>query len=231
MQKEGLYMEFKMDAYAPAASKPLGHGDESGFEFSKEMLGEDCTAAINFDRLQKHPQAGYIMIEYLLCEEAQKVTPYTSHPNRYWKKNAAKFLALWQTKLDFNATLYLVNYAKKGTKAENEVLLIKVLDMDETGITEDERTQYTRTRFSEWFKRLNEECLSGKDELIKRIYMHKSIGELGKMVLQGGKHAGETIESVYRKEPGYLEWLKGTIYPYAKAAWCYLDKLGTNNKT
>ncbi|MFQ9846227.1 MAG: hypothetical protein ACLRXC_04715 [[Clostridium] leptum] len=43
-------MEFKINAYAPAASKPLGHGDESGFEFSKEMLGDDCTAAINFDR-------------------------------------------------------------------------------------------------------------------------------------------------------------------------------------
>lgn len=224
-------MEFKINAYAPAASKPLGHGDESGFEFSKEMLGDDCTAAINFDRLQKHPQTGYIMFEYLLCEESQKVTPYTSHPNRYWKKNAAKFLALWQTKLDFNATLYLVNYAKKGTKAENEVLLIKVLDMDEMGITKDERTQYTRTGFSEWFRSLNEECLSGKDELIKHIYLHKSVEELGKMVLQGGKYAGETIETVYGKEKGYLEWLKDTGYPYAKAAWCYLDKLAPGKKT
>ena len=107
-------------------SKKLEHDDQSGFEFSKELLGEDYTAAINFDRLQKHPQLGYIIIEYLLCRETQTVTPYSSHPNRYWHKNASKFLSLWRAKLDFNATLYLVNYAKKGTKWENEVLLIFV---------------------------------------------------------------------------------------------------------
>ena len=71
-------------------SKRLGHEDQSGFEFVKELLGEDFTAAINFDRLQKHPKNGYIMMEYLLCEEEQTVTPYTSHPNRYWNKNATK---------------------------------------------------------------------------------------------------------------------------------------------
>ena len=51
------------------------------------------------------------------------------------------------------------------------------------------------------------------------------------MVLQGGKYAGETIETVYGKEKGYLEWLKDTGYPYAKAAWCYLDKLAPGKNT
>ena len=41
-------------------SKRLGHDDQSGFEFSKELLGEDYTAAINFDRLQKHPESGEV---------------------------------------------------------------------------------------------------------------------------------------------------------------------------
>ena len=41
-------------------SKKLGHYDECGFEFSKEMLGDMPTAAINFERLQKHPQYGYL---------------------------------------------------------------------------------------------------------------------------------------------------------------------------
>ena len=59
-------------------SKKLEHDDQSGFEFSKELLGEDYTAAINFDRLQKHPQLGYIIIEYLLCRETQTVTPYSN---------------------------------------------------------------------------------------------------------------------------------------------------------
>lgn len=164
-------------------SKRLGHNDQSGFEFAQEMLGEDCTAAINFDRLQKHPQLGYVIMEYLLCEESQVVTPYTSHPNRYWHKNATKFLSLWRAKLDFNATLYLVNYAKKGTRAENEVLLIEVLDVDEKGIRQDKKTKYTRERFAEWFKKINNECLSETTELLGDIYAHKTVEEIGKFVL------------------------------------------------
>ena len=35
-------------------SKALGHDDESGFKFAKEMLEGDVTAAINFDRIQKY---------------------------------------------------------------------------------------------------------------------------------------------------------------------------------
>ena len=44
-------------------SKSLGHDDQSGFEFVKELLGGESTAAINFDRLQKHPRLGYIIFE------------------------------------------------------------------------------------------------------------------------------------------------------------------------
>ena len=205
-------------------SKPLGHDDQSGFEFVKELLGEDSTAAINFDRLQKHPKHGYVMIEYLLCEETQVVTPYTSHPNRYWNKNATKFLSLWRAKLDFSATLYLVNYAKKGTKAEDEVLLIEVLDMDETGITKERSEKFTRTEFAKWFRRLNDECLSGKIALLKEIYAYKSVEELGKYVLQGGKYKGKMIETIYNRDVSYLEWLSTTEYPYAAVVACYLEK-------
>lgn len=208
-------------------SKRLEHDDQSGFEFSKELLGSDCTAAINFDRLQKHPQLGYVIIEYLLCEERQTVTPYTSHPNRYWHKNASKFLALWQAKLDFNATLYLVNYAKKGTRAENEVLLIEVLDIDENGIVEENRTRYTRDRFAEWFRKLNRECLSEKSELIKNIYRHKSIKDIGRITLKNGKYKGETIESIYFKDVDYLKWLEEQAYPYEKAVSCFLEKISS----
>jgi len=64
-------------------SKSLGHSDQSGFEFAKEMLQNDPTAAVNFDRIQKHPQQGYMIFEYLLCEETQpRVTPKTSHPKK-----------------------------------------------------------------------------------------------------------------------------------------------------
>ena len=65
-------------------SKPLGHDDTSGFEFVKEILDGDPTAGINFDRLQRHPTKGYIIFEWLLCDEKQQVTPYSSHPKNYW---------------------------------------------------------------------------------------------------------------------------------------------------
>lgn len=97
-------------------SKMLGHNDQSGFDFAQEMLNGNVTAGINFDRLQKHPQYGYIIFEYLLCEERQFVTPYSSHPKRYWNKNKMKFISLWNVAQDLKAKLFLVNYAKKKYK-------------------------------------------------------------------------------------------------------------------
>ncbi len=209
-------------------SKKLGHDDQSGFEFSKELLDGESTAAINFDRLQMHPNLGYVMIEYLLCEEEQTVTPYTSHPKKYWNKNASKFLSLWRAKLDFNAKLYLVNYAKKGSLSENEVLLIEVLDMDENGITKEKVEKFTRARFAEWFKKLNKECLSDKSDLVEAIYEKKPINEIGEIKLQGGKYAGETIDYVFNNNSGYLEWMKDKKYPYSAAVKVYLEKLKGN---
>jgi viroplasmin and RNaseH domain-containing protein len=142
----------------PVTSKPLGGSDESGFNFAKEMLDGDVTSAINFDRLQKHPSEGYIIFEYLLCDEKQTVDPFTSHPNRYWK-NKGKFLALWKASNDLKATLYLVNYAKKGTVQENKILLIEVKEMDDEGIKKDIQTKMTRDEFKQFFRKLNKECL------------------------------------------------------------------------
>lgn len=139
----------------------MGKWDESGFEFAKEMLDGDVTAAINFDRIQWHPKKGYILFEYLLCEERQQhVTPFTSHPRYYWEKNKRKFISLWKVAKDLNATLYLVNYAKKGTQHEDEVLVIQVLDLDKTGIKKEKQKRFTRQEFSDWFRELNEECLN-----------------------------------------------------------------------
>lgn len=140
-------------------SKPLSGSDQSGAEFAKEMLDGDETAGINFDRVQKHPQKGYIIFEYLLCEEAQMVNPHTSHPKRYWYKNSTKFTSLWRVACDLKAILYLVNYAKKGTRHEDKILLIEVLDMDNNGITKEKTTRMTRSTFQEFFRRLNRECL------------------------------------------------------------------------
>ena len=112
------------------SSKPLGHDDESGFQFVREILAGDSTYAINFDRLQKHPEHGYIIFEFLLTDEAQVVTPNTSHPNKYWHKNSMKFISLWQAANDLKATLDLVNDAKENTRHANKITAIKVLDLD-----------------------------------------------------------------------------------------------------
>lgn len=144
-----------------ALSKPLNNDDESGFEFVKEILAGDPTCAINFDRLQKHPKIGYIIFEYLLCEEAQTVNPHTSHPNRYWHKNAQKFISLFEVSKDLPGKLVLVNYAKKGTKHENKVKVIEVIDIDaSTGITNSKETDMDKPTFQKWFRKLNKESCS-----------------------------------------------------------------------
>jgi len=73
--------------------------------------------------------------------------------------NHKKFRRLWEIATNLKATLYLVNYAKKGTTHEDEILLIKVIEMDDSGILREEKRQFTRKDFSEWFRNLNKECL------------------------------------------------------------------------
>lgn len=209
-------------------SKQLGHSDTSGFEFSKELLHGDKTAAINFDRLQKHPTLGYIMIEYLLCEESQRVTPYTSHPNRYWHKNASKFLSLWRAACDLPATLYLVNYAKKGTRAEDEVLLIEVLDLDETGITREQQQKFTRESFSRWFRNLNAQCLTSPDSLIEEIYRQKGPEKVGHFILIDGAYKGKTIEYVFHHDPAYLAYMRAHKFAYSAAIAYYLREMAAD---
>jgi len=140
-------------------SKSLSHDDSSGFEFAKEMLNGDVTAGINFDRVQRHPTKGYIIFEYLLCEESQKVTPFTSHPRNYWHKNSRKFISLWQIAFDLNARLYLVNYAKRNTEHEDKIRVIRVLGVNNAGITNENSKEFTRSEFSNWFRQMNRECL------------------------------------------------------------------------
>jgi len=145
----------------PSESKPLGSEDSSAVEFVKEMLVGDPTYGINFDRIQWDTnEECYVIVEYLLCEEIQfsrGITPFTSHPNRYFNKNTKKFTTLWELAQHMKAKLYLVNYSKKGTAHENEVLLMEVKQIDEDAITpvRTKDTRMTRAEFSKWFRALN----------------------------------------------------------------------------
>jgi len=142
-------------------SKPLGFEDSSAFDFVKEMLSGDPTYAINFDRIQWDSEEDcYVIVEFLLCDEKQfsrGVTPYTSHPNRYFNKNAQKFISLWELTQHIGAKLYLVNYSKSGTKHEDEVLLMEVQSVNKNSVipVKTNDTILTRAQFSKWFRALN----------------------------------------------------------------------------
>lgn len=140
-------------------SKPLGHGDQSAFDFSKEMLDGNPTGGMNIETIYFNPKRGYCVFEYLLCEESQSVNPFTSHPNKYWHKNKRKFITLFEIANKLEGRLYLVNYAKKNTKHADKVLLIRVDFLDENGIQEEEKLELTRSQFSEWITKFNKECL------------------------------------------------------------------------
>lgn len=187
-------------------SKQLENYDESGFLFAKEMLSDDTTSAINFDRIQKHPQKGYIIFEYLLCEETQHVNPYTSHPNYYFDKNPMKFLSLWRLTLDFHATLYLVNYAKSGTKHEDKIKVIEVTHVTNHKVIGNE-TKYTRKEFQAWFRTLNRECASTKEETLSDIYRKSTLENLESTAITLKKHKGKTIKEVFDNDEQYLRWM------------------------
>jgi hypothetical protein len=142
-------------------SKPLGSEDTSAFEFVKEMLKGDPTYGINFDRVQWDSELeGYVIVEFLLCDERQfshDITPYTSHPKRYFKKNAQKFISLSTLAERLGAKLYLVNYSKTGTAHQDKVLLMEVLGVDPSSppYVRTRDTRHTRESFSTWFRQLN----------------------------------------------------------------------------
>ena len=142
-------------------SKPLGSDDKSGTEFVREMLQGDPTFGINFDRIQWDSTKGrYVIVELLFCDPQQfsrNITPYTSHPNRYFHMNSLKFISLGELAAKIGSELILVNYTSKGTKYEDEVLVMNVEYIDESKSppvkTVDQKM--TRVQFSNWFRDLN----------------------------------------------------------------------------
>lgn len=145
-----------------ADSKPLSGDDESGALFVREMLQGDPTYGVNFDRVQWDTDRGkYVVVELLLCDEKQfsrGITPFTSHPNRYFNLNGQKFMSLWKLSQAMNADLYLVNYSKAGTQYADQVLVMEVTNVDPSATvkveTKDEQ-KLTREQFSQWFRAMN----------------------------------------------------------------------------
>ena len=142
-------------------SKPLQTNDNSAIELVKECLKGDATFGINLDRIQTNSETGkYMILEYLLCDERQfknNVTPFTSHPNRYFHLNKQKFIKLWEVTKNLNADLILINYSKKNTQYENEILLMKVIDIQDKieNPVSTKNTKMSREEFSLWLRKVN----------------------------------------------------------------------------
>lgn len=207
-------------------SKELENYDQSGFEFTKELLSGDTTGAVNFDRIQKHPEKGYLIFEYLLCEETQYVTPYTSHPNRYWHRNQRKFLSLWRMALEFGATLILVNYAKKGTRHEDKIKTIEVTGVTCHGLTGLER-KWAREEFKAWFRKLNNESRTELQTLVEEVSELSDVKTLSGTVFSRGKYCGRSIGQVAKENVSYLKWAAQQELPESPAARAYLKKICT----
>ena len=143
-------------------SKKLSKTDAGGESFVIEMLEGDQTFGINFDRIQwDNKIEKYVILEYLFCHPSQfarNVTPFTSHPNRYFYKNSQKFISLWRLAKKIEAKLFLINYTTKNEKYENEVLLMEVELIDSTNSQCPVKTldkKITRKEFAIWLRELN----------------------------------------------------------------------------
>lgn len=128
--------KFKEFSYNIIDSKTINsqREDNTAFSLSKSLLNSDVTNGVNFDKiLFDDKKQKCFILEYLLCEEIQKVSPYSSHPNKYFYKNSQKFVTLFNISRILNSELFLLNYAKPFTKHAKQMLLMKVLDVKKSG--------------------------------------------------------------------------------------------------
>ncbi len=74
----------------------------------------------------------YYVIEFLKCESKYPwITPFTSHPNKYWF-NKQKFISLRNTTKKLNWVLYLINYETTVEwKIWDRFWLMEVIALDE----------------------------------------------------------------------------------------------------
>lgn len=92
------------------------------------------------------------LIHSLPCKS---VTPWKSHPNRYWSKDGLKFITLLLKANANQAELYLVNYATDGLgRGADEIKVINVQAIDPQKGIEGKDTCLTRRDFETWYKKL-----------------------------------------------------------------------------
>lgn len=142
--------------------------DDSAFAVSKACLANDVTYGFNLDKLIYNDKTKEVyLFELLLCDEAQSVTPWTSHPNKYFRKNAMKFINLVKVADELKTSLYLINYAKPQTKAEKEILFMKVLSLNVNNSTAPLLTENKKITFESLQKGLSFKILKNNNPSVK----------------------------------------------------------------
>lgn len=140
-------------------SKTLSKEDDGAGRLIKNLLNGANGYGIDLEIVFNTKSQGYIILEFLKCE-SKFVTPYTSHPHKYWDKNWKKFVFLYNVAKKLNAQLYLVNYEESN---KNEYGLFKTMqvDMTETPSKENkikitiENYYKNISEFREWYLKIN----------------------------------------------------------------------------
>jgi len=113
-------------------SKTLKGIDDSSARLIKNVLAGKNGYGIDIEIIFKTKSQGWVMMEFLKCEDRPDVNPCSSHPKRYWK-NWRKFAKLWEITKKLNSKLYLVNYEEKEINKYGKFRIMEVnMDIEPT---------------------------------------------------------------------------------------------------
>ena len=132
-------------------SKAIGKADDDAKLLIIEALEGKHTGGLDLDSIYKIGDIYYVL-EFLKCDT---VRPNKSHPNRYWFKNSQKFISLWDISKKLEGYLFLVNYEE----SREQFKVIKVLELDKTGILKEDAREWDFTEFKKWFQSLNSRAI------------------------------------------------------------------------
>lgn len=102
----------------------------------------------------------YFIIEFLKFESKYPgMTPFTSHPNRYWF-NKQKFISLWNITQKLNWRLFLINYEiTEDWKIWDRFKLMEVINLDKEKWLDTKDLNMNLMGMKEWWKKLNDSSL------------------------------------------------------------------------
>lgn len=150
-------------------SKILQRNDWSLVAFMEEMLGNEENYALNFDRLSYDFSSDkFILMEFQKVSEEKihnGVSPWESHPVRYWDRCWRKYVVLWKAVQRLQADFYIVNYCEPGLPCSNEIRVMQVFSLNRYGIRKWSDWKTDRKNFSTFLREMNARCCGSLEDL------------------------------------------------------------------